>query len=252
MSTAGKSSKVKFGSNSIWTLDAHPDVPYWTCPLHVDADGSPRAYHPATPQASSGSPPGLDYLANAGKPGNWWGIACDSNGKPFIQKSTDLCPGFYVSTTALIDSGHPVSSPLRYINSELIPFIVLPSSPKFHPKQKLGDLCMCFNNDTGKYSWAIYADVGPANQIGEGSMALCKALGLSDSPKTGGTDKEIIAMVLFAGTGSWPNPPHQLTEAAYKLWEAWGGYTSAQYAMPQFNWDQFPPIPPEPILASSS
>jgi Fungal chitosanase of glycosyl hydrolase group 75 len=245
MSTSpGKHSIVEFGTNSIWVLNAHLDVPYWTCPLHIDADGSPHAYHPPTSSASSGSPPGLDYLANAGKPGNWWGIACDPSGKPFVQNASDPAPGFYVSTTSLMDSSQPARSPLRYIDSESVPFFVLPSKPKFHSKQKLGDLAMIFNNDTGKYHWAIYADVGPSNQIGEGSMALAKALGLSDSPKTGGTEKEIIAMVMFAGSSlGWPKEFYELGKAAYKLWDAWGGYESAKYAMPQFNWDQFPPIP---------
>ena len=56
---------------------------------------------------------------------------------------------------------------------------------------------MVFNTAKGKQSWAMYADIGPSNQIGEGSMKLNKDLGLSDSPKTGGTEEEIIAMIYF-------------------------------------------------------
>ena len=55
-----------------------------------DADGDPRAYHP------KGSPPGLDYLANAGHPGNWWALATDNgkpNGRPIIQGPNDPAPG---------------------------------------------------------------------------------------------------------------------------------------------------------------
>ena len=76
MSNEGKTAVVIMGSDSIWQLDDKPGTLYWTCPLMVDADGSPHAYHP------DGSPPGLDYLANAGSPGNWWGIACNSSGDP--------------------------------------------------------------------------------------------------------------------------------------------------------------------------
>jgi Fungal chitosanase of glycosyl hydrolase group 75 len=66
--------------------------------LGIDADGSPHAYHP------NGSPPGLDYLANAGKPGNWYGIVTDNqkaSGNPVVQGSSDPAPGFYISSTAL-------------------------------------------------------------------------------------------------------------------------------------------------------
>jgi hypothetical protein len=99
MSNGDKTAVVN-GADSIWQLDDHPGTLYWTCPLAVDADGSPHAYHPPTPTAPSGSPPGLDYLANAGSPGNWWGIACGSSGDPYIQKSTDIAPGSPVPESA--------------------------------------------------------------------------------------------------------------------------------------------------------
>jgi len=241
MSNDGKTAVVIFGGDSIWQLDDKPGTLYWTCPLMVDADGSPHAYHP------DGSPPGLDYLANAGSPGNWWGIATDSGGDPYIQKDTDVAPGFYVSTTALIDGAWPTSSPNKYVDSELWPFIVLPSSPKFSDRQQLGDLCMCFNNRTGRSSWAIYADIGPSNEIGEGSMALCDALGVDSDPKSGGTDSEDIAMVYFSGSRiGWPRDADELAAKAHQLFRQWGGFASCRIAMPQFNWDQFEPAPPAP------
>jgi Fungal chitosanase of glycosyl hydrolase group 75 len=229
---------VHFGSNLILQLSDKPGVLFWTCPLAVDADGHPQCYHP------QGSPPGLDYLANAGSPGNWWGIATSSSGTPHVQKDSDPAPGFYVSTTALEDHTLGASNPNRYVHSGKVPFFVLPSSPKFSPNQRLGDLAMFFNNDSGKYSWAIYADIGPAKQIGEGSMALAAALGLSDSPKSGGTDKEVIAAIYFPGSAvGWPRSSDELSAKAYDLFNAWGGYDSAKIALPQINWDQFPPIP---------
>jgi hypothetical protein len=50
--------------------------------LAIDADGAPRAYHPALPRRPSGSPPGLDDLRNAGRPGNWFAIVTDAAGVP--------------------------------------------------------------------------------------------------------------------------------------------------------------------------
>jgi Fungal chitosanase of glycosyl hydrolase group 75 len=229
-----KNAVVHFGNNYIMQLDDKPGVLFWSCPLNVDADGHPQAYHP------SGSPPGLDHLANAGKPGNWWGISCDSKGKPYVQSVSMEAPGFYVSTTALEDSAHPSIDPRRYVHSGQIPFIVLPSKPKFAATQQLGDLAMCFNTENGKSSWAIYADIGPANQLGEGSMALNKALGLSDSPKNGGTSKEIIVMVYWPGSKlGWPRSNDELQAKAQELFTAWGGLASLKLAMPQFDWHKF-------------
>jgi Fungal chitosanase of glycosyl hydrolase group 75 len=221
-------------NNWIMQLDDKPGVLFWSSCLHVDADGSPKAYHP------DGSPPGLDYIANAGYPGNWWGIACDSDGDPYIQQAHQEAPGYYVSTTALIDNTLHTNSPARYVNSGKIPFIVLPSSPKFSPKQKLGDLSMVFNTANARYSWAIYADIGPRNAIGEGSMALCEALGLNPSPKTGGTEAEVIATVYWPGSViGWPRSQDELKGAATQLFKAWGGFASCQEAMPQFDWTKF-------------
>jgi Fungal chitosanase of glycosyl hydrolase group 75 len=229
-----KTAVVIFGTNYVMQLDNKPGVLFWSCPLAVDADGHPEAYHP------EGSPPGLDFLANAGKPGNWWGISCDSRGKPFIQTDDHPSPGFYISTTALEDHTIQSSDPARYVHSGKVPFIVLPSRPRFDRQQQLGDLCMCFCPQTGNQSWAIYADIGPANKLGEGSMYLSSELGLSDSPKSGGTSKEIIVMVYWPGSKiGWPRPHEELRNKAYQLFADWGGLDTLALAMPQFDWSTF-------------
>jgi len=218
-------------------LDNKPGTLFWTCKLAVDGDGDPRCYNP------NGRPPGLDFLANAGHPGNWWGLACDGEGIPFIQEASDPAPGFFVSTTSLEDHSLAASNPRRYVNSGQIPFVVLPSKPKFSPAQMLGDLFVVFNEKSSKMTWALYADVGPANQIGEGSIALNTALGLSGDCQRGGTEEEIIAMIYFPGSAiGWPRPTDELAKAAYDHFIAWGGYESARAALPQINWDQFPPL----------
>ena len=241
----GRTAVVEFGSNSIMELDGKPGALGWTCGLTVDADGHPRAYHP------DGSPPGLDYLANAGSPDNWWGIACDSSGDPYVQTEDNAAPGFYVSTTALVAPGFHECEPAKYVDSGLVPFIVLPSKPKFDPEQTLGDLAMVFNDRTGKMSWALYADIGPSNELGEGSMALCDALGIDSDPKSGGESDECIAMIYFPGSYvGWPAPLEVLASTAYLLFDEWGGYDSARILLPQINWDQFPALGPEPAPPS--
>ena len=160
----------------------------FTAGMTINADGSPHAYSP------DGSPPGLDYLANAGHPGNWWGIATDAGGLAYIQRSTDPAPGFYVSTTAFQNPAYEVLDPRRYVNSETVPFIVLPSN--FPVKVPLGAKCSVTYR--GKKVDAIYADIGPRFQLGEGSIALAKALGINPDPKRGGTEEKMLYEVYLA------------------------------------------------------
>lgn len=164
----------------------------WISGLAVDADGSPRAYHPDSRK-------GLDALANAGKPGNWWGVACDARGVPFVQGAGDPAPGFYVSTTALCDTRFPANSCRRYVDAETIPYIVLPKG--MPGGARLGDLALVTNLATGATCGAIWADIGPRGKLGEGSIALAKRLGINADPRKGGC-RDGVLTVLFPGSGT--------------------------------------------------
>lgn len=152
--------------------------------LMVDADGSPRAYAPA----NSGLAP-LDYLANAGHPGNWWGIATQTDGTPFIQGPNDPYPGYYVSTTALKNKAYANGDPRREVNSEVVPFFVIPA-PLVHLVAPVVLGCKGRITDTvkGTFVDCVVADLGPKAHFGEASMAAVKALGINNNPKTGGCD----------------------------------------------------------------
>ena len=71
------------------------------CPMNCDGDGANgqtggvACYVPVDSGLTS-----LELLANAGYPGNWWGLACDAGGNPFIQQANDPVPGAYISTTS--------------------------------------------------------------------------------------------------------------------------------------------------------
>ncbi|MBL4736266.1 MAG: hypothetical protein JKY18_13175 [Flavobacteriales bacterium] len=159
----------------------------------VDADGSPRAYGPNNS--------GLDWTANAGSPGNWWGIVTDINGNPVIQGSGDPYPGMYVSTTSLVQSGYLDTNPLRYVDSENIPYIAMPSSLQSLANISKGDLAYVKNITNGNVSFAYLADTGPGGKLGEGSMYLATALGINNSPKSGGTSQGIIDYIVFPQSG---------------------------------------------------
>jgi Fungal chitosanase of glycosyl hydrolase group 75 len=189
--------------------------------MQIDADGSPRAYNPVSSR-------GLDDLANAGHPGNWWGIATSNgraNGTPVVQGPSDPAPGFYVSTTALQALGSPDTSQRAYVDASTVPFIVLPS--KIGMGLKLGDLCFCLNTATNDNDFGIYADVGPSNQIGEASIAMADALTVPSSPRTGGVAGGIL-YVVFPGSGSGYQTKDEWFPKAVAALNAWGGLDKAK------------------------
>lgn len=169
----------------------------FTAGFTVDGDGSPHCYHP------SGSPPGLDYLANAGRPGRWWGIATHNgkpDGRPVIQGANDPAPGFYVSTTSLMRKGYSHRNPKAYIDAETTPYIVIPRQLNEMIKPiVLGCQATAINEDNGRTVGAVVADEGPADHLGEGSIATAKALRIPSSPKNGGTERRVIAVTLWPG-----------------------------------------------------
>jgi hypothetical protein len=189
--------------------------------MAVDADGAPKAYNKNDSIA-------LDYLANAGRPGNWWALVTDAYGKPIVQGAGDPAPGYYVSTTTLTNPGYPKNSPAYYVDASTIPFIVLPGGRYlgFTSKKllRLGDLGVAYNIANGKMCFAQFCETGPAKKIGEASIALAEALGINPSPKHGGVDLRQIVYVVFAssGPGKGLSVP-EITAKTAPIFEAWGG-----------------------------
>jgi Fungal chitosanase of glycosyl hydrolase group 75 len=208
----------KVNGIAIWSVEGEPKSFIYKAGLAVDADGNPAAYGPNNA--------GIDYTADGGNPtsgapGAWWGGPVDLNHRAIVQKIYEPFPGFYVSGTALVNPAYPEESQYRYIDAGSIPFIVLPGNHQ--NGAKLGDVCLCFNEDTGDNCYGIFADVGPSSEIGEASMRMALALSLDDNPKNGGTSSKRITYLVFPGSvGTW-KPPHVWWDAANTLTKAWGG-----------------------------
>lgn len=159
----------------------------WTGEFTVDGDGSPRCYGP------DGTDP-LDYLGNAGYPGNWWGVVThnqQANGQPIIQKGTNPWPGYYVSTTAYIHSKYYWHDPRRYLDSESVLFTVIPGNVR----KAVAGICKgckarVTDKKSGKAVDCVIGDIGPSDHLGEGSMKLAGEFGLDISPKYGGSADE--------------------------------------------------------------
>jgi hypothetical protein len=106
-------------------------------------------------------------------------MATNGRGRPVIQGPEDPKPGYFVSTTALQQPGLDRRTPQAQLDSNTVPFIVIPSTwqKASTPGVKLGDFGVVVRRSTGAMSPAIVGDRGPRKKLGEGSVALHRALG---------------------------------------------------------------------------
>lgn len=172
----------------------------WVSGMAIDYDGAPRAYAPE-------GLVGLDHLANAGKPGNWWGLVCGPDGKPVVQGPDDPAPGCYVSTTALQDRSRRQEDPRRYVDAMVVPYASIPRD-FLQLGVKPGDVGIA--DYRGKSCAFIVGDVGPRGKLGEGSPALHKAIGCW-APDSG------VAFRLYAGSAAQPAWPRLLSEISAQV-----------------------------------
>jgi hypothetical protein len=210
-----------FTAHNIVAWSSRSDIRafFYKSGLAVDADGAFRAYHPNDRL-------GLDSLSHAGHRGNWWALVTDNektSGRPVVQRKSDPAPGFYVSTTSLYDPDNPnPRDPHRYVDAANIPYVAL--HPKALSHARLGDFATVVNLQTGKISPAIVADESaPSLPVGEGSIALAKALGIDSSPRNGGKSGA-VAYLIYSGSGNGrPRLRREIVANSNRLFEAWGG-----------------------------
>ncbi|MEG3436318.1 glycoside hydrolase family 75 protein [Pannus brasiliensis CCIBt3594] len=219
---------IREDSIKVWKRSDNPAF-FFKSKMTIDADGSPRAYNPPNT--------GLDHICNACacnhnqpiKPWNCYGIVL-VDGQPYIQGANDPAPGYYVSPTSLVDRTRTRNTdPRRYVDSEKIPYIALPPeviNQQCRPDGKacLGDIGFVLNTRNGRSAFVIVADQGPRNKIGEGSIALARALDINSSPINGGVNSASILYLVFpkSGNGS-PKSVQQINSAGSALLQSWGG-----------------------------
>lgn len=202
---------------------------YRTAHKSLDADGSPRAYHPTKGV-------GLDDSRNAGYPdGGWRGVlAVDPNdaSRPYVQP-TGPYAGYFVSKTSLRDRHGSETDPATYVDAQTVPYIVFPGD--FYAiagTGHYGDLVMARTADGRHQSAAIVADGGPAEApLGEMSLALAAALnpgGDVPNARTGkGAPPGELEYMVFPGSASvpaWPRTVESIRSAAEALLAAAGGW----------------------------
>jgi hypothetical protein len=186
----------------------------YTAGMAIDFDGCPNAYAPI----GFGSP--LDALANAGKPGRWWGIVTDTgnpDGEPLVQIPGDPFPGYYIATSALNDPAFSRIDPRRYVDGRTVPMMSIPIE-LLHQGVRVGDLALVTR--LGKGCFAIVGDDGGAG-LGEGSPALADALGVP-SGRHGGCGSGVTYRIRL-GTRANPAWPRDVAADAVGIFGALPG-----------------------------
>jgi Fungal chitosanase of glycosyl hydrolase group 75 len=110
-------------------------------------------------------------------------IPKDHEGYPCRYQAADGARnGYFISSTTLEANAKPRAdgcAPNRYLDSEVVPFIVLPKGG--FGKVQVGDIAVVRYKD--RLVYAVVGDAGPATKLGEGSIALnAKLLGKFGEP----------------------------------------------------------------------
>ena len=180
----------------------------YTSPLagmQIDGDGANGQTGGIPVYAPSGYTLGtLDYLANAGGPGNWYGVITDTganDGNPVVQGPNDPAPGAYVAATSYSWPQFASTDPQAYVDAASVPYIVLPSHWRaLAVGVVLGCKATVTDTKTGKVLQAAgVLDFGPQNKLGEASIATANFFGIPSSPKDGGTDEARFIYTFFPG-----------------------------------------------------
>jgi hypothetical protein len=205
------------------------DAFFYLAKLSVDADGAPHAYNDDNSKA-------LDNL------GNMWSPVID----PATGQKAKQPDGYYVSATSLGDPKKKDTDQSKYVDATAIPYVVVSGSTKLKGKWHVGDFSVAYNTQNDTIAYAIVADSGPADSVGEGSIRLAEVLdtypaGAKHDARHGGVDPKAVIYVIFPNTRkspAWPLTEAEVVAAAQKAFEDWGGTSKLKQLFPTIN----PPI----------
>jgi len=172
---------------------------FYKADYDLDEDGNPRAYHPENKgllhndNGSSNDKMSKSVVVYVGE-------------KPYIQTEKDPAPGYYLSMTSLRIKGYADIDYRRYVNPDEVSYFVLPGNKFKKQGVNVGDIGLVYNTLNKKYAFAIFADAGPGDIIGEGSILLANKLGIKNYIDNkgrirGGVDSGDILYIVFPNSG---------------------------------------------------
>ena len=130
----------------------------------------------------------------------------------------------YHSMTSLFDASiTDERNPRRFVDAMSIPYVVLPSEGFNYAK--LGDFATVVNLRNGKVEGAIIADESSSElPMGEGSIALARALGIDSDPRSGGVEKGIVYVIYPNSGDGKPRALDEIVSASQAHFKQWGGF----------------------------
>lgn len=171
----------------------------------IDADGANGQN--GGPAAYKVDNSGSELLANGGMKNVNGKVIC---AKPWardivildVDNEPKVFPGGIIaSMTWYRHPGKLRSDPTAYVDSETVPYIVVPS---LIVQKTAGVVRGCKARVTwnGRSVECVVADRGPSSKIGELSIAAARAVGLPASPRSGGTEEPQVKYALWPGVAA--------------------------------------------------
>lgn len=188
-----------------FTCDVHEDDDgrvHFVADADIDADGANG--QGGGPAAYRTDDSGTEALANGGMKIVGGKVVCaHAWARSIVILDTDNEPkvfpgGVIASMTWYRHAGVPASDPTAYVDSETVPYIVV---PPLIVQKTAGVVrgCRARVRFGGKSVDCVVADRGPAAKIGELSIAAARALGIPSSPRNGGRSQPDVAYELWPG-----------------------------------------------------
>lgn len=171
----------------------------------IDADGANGQN--GGPAAYKVDDSGTELLANGGMKIVQGKVICAKSwARDIVILDVDNEPkvfpgGIIASMTWYRHPGKLRSDPAAYVDSETVPYIVV---PPLIIQKTAGIVRGCKARVTwkGRSVEGVVADKGPSNKIGELSIATARAIGLPASPRNGGTEKPEVLYELWPGVAA--------------------------------------------------
>ncbi|KML46109.1 hypothetical protein VL15_36135 [Burkholderia cepacia] len=186
---------------------------YYTADADIDADGAngQNGEQAAYMVGDQGS----EFLANGGMRMVDGKVICAHEwARSIVLLDTDNEPkvfagGVIASTTWYRNRARLASDPASYVDAQTIPYVVV---PPLIVTSVIGVVRGCRARVTwqGKSVDCVVADLGPANRIGEISIAAADVLGMNSSPRNGGVNNPEVLYELWPGL---PAPGFELQPA---------------------------------------
>jgi hypothetical protein len=179
----------------------------------IDADGANGQND--QPAAYKADDSGTEALENGGmKIHNGRVVCAEDWARDVVILDADAQPkifadGVIASRTWYVHPGKSRNDPAAYVDSETIPYIVV---PPLVIKKTRGVVCGCKARVTFRDQVVdcVVADRGPRTKIGELSIAAARALGIPSSPRTGGRSQPDVLYELWPGVAA---PGYELRPA---------------------------------------